>query len=762
MSRLKRRVWDIPGGVHPPENKIQSLQTEIEAAGIPPQLVLPLSQHVGTPAKATISVGERVLKGQKIADADGPVSVPVHATSSGTVVAVEERPISHPSGMTAPCIVIETDGLDEAAPAQDLQNWRDCEPAQLIAAIREAGITGLGGAGFPTAIKLDPGNRHIDTLVINGTECEPYITADDILMRERAREIVEGIAILQHILQPQEILIGIEDNKPQALAAMIAASEKLPMTVVDFPTKYPSGGEKQLIQILTGKEVPVGGLPADIGIVCQNVGTAVAVKQAICDGQALISRITTLTGRALGRQQNLEVRLGTPVGFLLEHCAYREQQSSRVVIGGPMMGYAIDNLDIPVVKTTNCILAPDAQEMPPQPPAQACIRCGMCAEACPASLLPQQLYWYARAKEHSKLEEHHLFDCIECGACSYVCPSNIPLVQYYRASKADIRMARVENEKSEHAKQRFEFREARLQRLEAEKEAKRAARKAAAEARAKQAAADSDAAVDPVQAAIDRVKAKRGDSNLDSKIERVKDKHAGLSAEADHRAALEKIQTKLAAAKEKHAEAVVNQLDTADAFARSVETLQKKLAEAENALTEVQQSTSAAPVAAGSDDPVQAAIERAKAKRAGMAVEENPQANIDKLQQRLDKAREKLAAATAADDGNIEAFRAAVEKLEQKLADAQSNKKTAEPEAVDSVDPVQAAIDRAKAKRANQQNSDPAAGRIGKLEQRLDKARQKLESARANGDPNLEAFTTAVEKLEQKLAEAQAETEGSR
>ncbi len=503
-----RKIYDFHGGIHPPENKAQSVRNPIESAGIPAQLVIPLSQHIGAPASCVVSEGERVLKGQLIAEAKGFVSVPVHAPTSGVISAIEDRVIAHPSGFSAPCIVIETDGQDEWVDHCGVQDYESVERSELLSRIRNAGIAGMGGAGFPTAVKLSvKADTKIETLILNGTECEPYITADDVLMRERADEIIRGAIILRHILKPQETLIGVEDNKPEGIAALRAAAQGSDVEIVVFPTKYPSGGEKQLIEILTGKQVPSGGLPSDIGIVCQNIGTAVAVSKAIEKGEPLISRITTVTGDAVETPRNFDVLLGTPMAFLLEKAGYRAVKNNRLIMGGPMMGFSTPRADVPIVKTTNCILAPTESELPTPPPAQACIRCAMCAEACPASLLPQQLFWFSQGKEYEKLEEHKLFDCIECGACSYACPSNIPLVQYYRSAKADILKARIDNERSEQSRARFEAREERLQRQVIEREAKRAARKKAAEERARKAAAGDGE--DPIQAAIERAKAKK-------------------------------------------------------------------------------------------------------------------------------------------------------------------------------------------------------------------------------------------------------------
>jgi len=503
-----RKIFGFHGGIHPPENKHQSVGAPIENAGIPEQLTIPLSQHIGAPASCIVRVGERVLKGQLIAEAKGFVSVPLHAPTSGVISAIENRVIAHPSGLSAPCIVIDTDGEERWIDHSGEPAYESVERSELLNRIRNAGITGMGGAGFPTAVKLTVGpDTNIETLILNGTECEPYITADDVLMRERAEQIIRGAMILRYILKPKETIVGVEDNKPEGIAAMRAAAENTGIEIVSFPTKYPSGGEKQLIEILTGKQVPSGGLPSDIGVLCQNIGTAVAVANAIDKGEPLISRITTVTGEAVESPRNFEVLLGTPINFLLQKAGYQAEKNNRLIMGGPMMGFSTPQADVPVVKTSNCLLAPTENELPTPPPAQACIRCAMCAEACPASLLPQQLFWFSQGKEYEKLEDHKLFDCIECGACSYVCPSNIPLVQYYRSAKADILQARRDNEKSEQSRARFEAREERLVQQVAEREAKRAARKKAAEERAKKAA--SGDGEDPIQAAIERAKAKK-------------------------------------------------------------------------------------------------------------------------------------------------------------------------------------------------------------------------------------------------------------
>ncbi|WP_245673234.1 electron transport complex subunit RsxC [Endozoicomonas ascidiicola] len=512
IASSERKIWPLVGGVHPEENKHQSTSRPIGFPPIPAQLVLPLSQHAGAPAEPLVSVGDSVLKGQMIARANGFVSAPIHAPTSGTVIAIENRRIPHVSGFSDLCVVLESDGDDRWCELTTVADYHALSPEDLVSKVRNAGISGLGGAGFPTAIKLAPSSP-INTLILNGTECEPYITADDMLMRERAAAVIEGAEILLHMIGATECLIGMEDNKPEAIIAMQQAAAGKNVHIVVFPTVYPSGGEKQLIQILTGQEVPAGKLPADLGIVVQNVGTTVAVKEAVIDGKPLISRITTLTGDALAAPQNVEVLIGTPAADLLRHAELNDAQLSTLVFGGPMMGFGVDSLDIPVIKTTNCLIAGTHEEFPSAPDAQACIRCGHCAEVCPSSLLPQQLYWHAKAENHEQLMHHNLFDCIECGACAFVCPSSIPLVQYYRASKGAIRTQEAKHAKAERSKVRYETRLARLEQDKAEKEAKR---KANAERAAKLKAAkatdqpaDSKGEEDPIQAAIARAKARK-------------------------------------------------------------------------------------------------------------------------------------------------------------------------------------------------------------------------------------------------------------
>lgn len=514
-----RKLWRFHGGLHLPDHKALSCEQAIAPATLPKRLVLPLQQHIGAPAKPIVEVGDRVLKGQMIGQPDGFVSAALHAPTSGTVVAIAELPVPHPSGLGAPCIVIESDGEDRWGERQPHDNWASLDPSELRQIIREAGIVGLGGAGFPSFIKLNPGARtEIDTLILNAAECEPYITCDDRLMRERADEVIAGARIMRHALHARHVVISIEDNKPEAHAALRTALARLDRSgieLVQVPTRYPTGGEKQLIKVLTGKEVPSQGLPIDINIVCHNVATAAAVHRAVELGEPLISRIVTVTGRGVAQPRNLEVLIGTPVDDLLLQCGGTTPTLSRLVLGGPLMGITLQHHGLPVTKTGNCILALTPGEFGQHGPVRNCIRCGECARVCPASLLPQQLYWHARAKDFDKVQDYNLFDCIECGCCAYVCPANLPLVQYYRYAKTTIWSQARDKKKAELARERHDFRLERQEREKAERAAKLAKKKAALE---ESPATDSEEAKKAaIKAAMERAKAKREAAGVEPK-----------------------------------------------------------------------------------------------------------------------------------------------------------------------------------------------------------------------------------------------------
>ena len=503
-SLLKR--WQsrhqFPGGVYPPQHKSESCNLSSIKAEIPTRLILPLHQHIGEPARAIVDAGDKVLKGQRIARADGYISAAIHAPTSGTVIEIADHPIPHPSGMSAPCIVIESDGEDTWGTLNPVPDWKKLDASALRNIIRDAGIVGLGGAGFPSFIKLNPGaSKHIDTLILNGVECEPYITCDDVIMRERSGEIMLGLTIMRHALNAKECVIAVEENKPEALKAMRAmAKETSGVKVVSVPTIYPHGSEKQLIQAITGKEVPANGLALQIGVVCHNVATAAAVYRAVYQGEPLIWRYVTVTGSGVKQARNLRTLMGTPMSHLVKQCGGEPAALSRLVMGGPMMGYAMRTDQVPVIKTTNCIIACGEEDVLKEPHPMPCIRCGACAEACPVSLLPQQLYWHAKSRDYDKTQEFNLFDCIECGCCAYVCPSEIPLVQYYRYAKGEIWAAEREKQAADIARGRHEFRQARLEREAAEKAERHRKKKAALSAK--------DKAIDEKKSAIDEAVAK--------------------------------------------------------------------------------------------------------------------------------------------------------------------------------------------------------------------------------------------------------------
>lgn len=463
------QLFKFKGGVKPDPNKTQSTQLPIAQAPLVRRYIVPLHQSVGGTPRPIVQVGDPVLKGQRIGEADGWVSAAVHAPTSGIVREIGPHVIPHPSGLTTECVVIEADGKDTWIERQafDVAN-ADLDTVREY--LRDMGIVGMGGAVFPSHVKLSvPQGKQIEQLIINGAECEPFITCDDRLMREQALEVVQGSALFGRLMNAGQVLIGVEDNKPEAIAALKAAKQALnaPVEIATVPTIYPTGGAKELIRVLTGKEVPASKRSTDFSVQVFNVATVQSAWRAITLGEPLISRIVTLSGN-VGEPRNWSVPIGMPIGELVA-LAGPLPDTDGIVMGGPMMGFRVPTDAAPVIKATNCLLAHSVKLFPPKPAEQQCIRCGSCATACPQELQPFELYWWSRASKFDKLDKYKLFDCIECGCCDYVCPSHIPLVNYFRFAKSEIQAEARAQQAADSARARFEFRE---ERAEREKRAK--------------------------------------------------------------------------------------------------------------------------------------------------------------------------------------------------------------------------------------------------------------------------------------------------
>ncbi|MFP2468148.1 electron transport complex subunit RsxC [Pseudescherichia vulneris] len=667
----KDKIWDFEGGIHPPEMKTQSNGTPLRQVPLAQRYVMPLKQHIGTEGELTVSVGDHVLRGQPLTRGWGRM-LPVHAPTSGTVIAIAPHSTAHPSALAEMSVIIEADGEDRWIDRHGWSDWQQQSRQALIERIHDFGVAGLGGAGFPTGVKLNGGGDKIETLIINAAECEPYITADDRLMQDCAAQIVEGIRILAHILQPKEVLIGVEDNKPQAISmmrAVLADTHGISLRVI--PTKYPSGGAKQLTQILTGKQVPHGGRSSDIGVLMQNVGTAFAVKRAVIDGEPLTERVVTLTGEAVSRPGNVWARLGTPVRHLLEDAGFCSGPEQMVIMGGPLMGFTLPWLDVPVVKITNCLLAPSASEMGEQPEEKGCIRCSACADSCPADLLPQQLYWFSKGQQHDKATAHNLSDCIECGACAWVCPSNIPLVQYFRQEKAEIAAIRMEEKRAAEAKARFE---ARAERLEREKAARQARHKQSA---VQPAAQDQDA----INAALNRVREKQQQATQPIIVQ--------AGAKPDNSAVIAAREARKAQARAAQAEKQQHDA-TAESGSEAVDprkaAVEAAIARAKARKAEQQPAAEPTPETV---DPRKAAVEAAIARAKARKAEQQQQAVNEPVAETIDPRKAAVEAAIA---------RAKARKAEKEAAN--------EPMA-ETIDPrkaaVEAAIARAKARKAEKQ-----------------------------------------------------------
>ncbi|WP_313383920.1 electron transport complex subunit RsxC [Pantoea sp.] len=725
----KEKLWDFEGGIHPPEMKTQSNGTPLSQLPLPNHFIIPLKQHIGHEGEICVAPGDRVLRGQPLTFGTGRM-LPVHAPTSGTIDAIGQHMTAHPSGLSELCIFMSPDGEDRWARLEPMADYRQRERAAIVQRIHDAGVAGLGGAGFPTGTKLRGGLRGVKTLIINAAECEPYITADDRLMQDYAAEVLEGCRILAWVLQAERVLIGIEDNKPEAIAALkqaLGGERDLHIRVI--PTKYPSGGAKQLTKILTGMEVPHGGRSTDIGVLMQNVGTAWAVKRAVIDGEPLTERVVTLTGEAIAQPRNVWSRIGTPISHLLHQVGFTPAPRQMVIMGGPLMGFTLPSLDVPVVKITNCILAPSASEMGNNDEEQSCIRCSACADACPANLLPQQLYWYSQGGDHDKARAHHIDDCIECGACAWVCPSNIPLVQYYRQEKAELRAIDLEAKRTAEAKARFEARQARLEREKLAREAKHE--------QAKQRVARSDEG--ELAAARERVMAKRqAAGEVDPAVEEAQ--RQARHAQARLRQAEAQAET----------QPVTRQTDDprkAAVEAAIARARAKKAAEAQASAgtpTEETKSVDDAPSVDPRKAAVEAAIARAKAKKAAaaQAAAGTPTEETKSVDDAPSVDPRKAA---------VEAAIARAKAKKAAAAQAAAGTPTEETKSVDdapSVDPrkaaVEAAIARAKAKKA--EAAQAAAGTPTEEVQPVDDA--------PPADPRKAAVEAAIARAKAKKAEA--------
>ncbi|MGC0876431.1 electron transport complex subunit RsxC [Pantoea agglomerans] len=780
----KEKVWDFQGGIHPPEMKTQSNGTPLSELPLPHRFIIPLKQHIGHEGEICVAPGDKVLRGQPLTFGTGRM-LPVHAPTSGVIEDIGQHMTAHPSGLSELCIFLTPDGDDRWMPLDPLPDYRQHPRADIVQRIHDAGIAGLGGAGFPTATKLKGGLRGVKTLIINAAECEPYITADDRLMQDYAAEVLEGSRILAWVLQAEQVLIGIEDNKPEAIAALkqaLGSERDLQIRVI--PTKYPSGGAKQLTRILTGKEVPHGGRSSDIGVLMQNVGTAWAVKRAIINGEPITERVVTLTGEAIAQPRNVWSRLGTPISHLLHQVGFTPAPRQMVIMGGPLMGFTLPSLDVPVVKITNCILAPSASEMGNNDEEQSCIRCSACADACPAKLLPQQLYWFSQGGDHDKARAHHIDDCIECGACAYVCPSNIPLVQYYRQEKAELRAIDLEAKRTLEAKARFEARQARLEREKQAREARheeakqRVARTDTSELAAAKARVKARQAAEPDEATLEAQReARHAQARLRQAEAQAETQPVTRQTVDPRKAAVEAAIARAKAKKTVPVDAANNQaeasvdprkaaVEAAIARAKAKKTAQAENAEAPQAATD--SAAEAAPDAAAETDPrkaaVQAAIARAKAKKAAQAE------NAEAPQAATDSAADAAPDAAAETDPRKAAVQAAIARAKaKKAAQAESaeapqaatdSAAEAVPDAAAETDPrkaaVQAAIARAKAKKAAQAENAEAP------QAATDSAAEAAPDAAAETDPRKAAVQAAIARAKaKKAAQAQSEADAA-
>lgn len=729
------KLWPLSGGIHPPQNKYPSCTLPIGQAPLPERFYLSLFQDRGTqlgaPLIPVVAAGEQVKKGQLIARGGTIECVPLHAPTSGIIGQIVQRPLNHPSGNLGDHLELISDGADQWCVRQEVAEPFLLDKNTLLELINNAGICGMGGAGFPTAAKLSTHNP-IHTLILNGTECEPYITADDRLMQEAASDILLGAQLCSYLLGANKLLIAIEDNKPQAITAVRQALEESPklefslnQQLAILPTIYPSGGTKQLVQMLTGQQVPSGQQAASLGIMVMNVATARAVWRAVRWGEPLIERVTTFTGQALKQPHNMWVRIGASADHYLTHAIW--QGGHQLILGGPFMGFNIEPT-ASLGKTSNCVIAPSAEEMPAPPPEAPCIRCGLCDGVCPAQLLPQQLLWYAKSQETERLITHNLFDCIECGACSYVCPSTIPLVHYYRHAKAQINYQRGEKLKADQARLRFDNHQKRLAELEAQKDAKRQARIQAGALVLEQIQQQQAAAQTQLQNTTQAATENNATSEeLVAKLRRhqlsAQDRLQRLITQAQHE--------QDPARKEK--------------FAASIKQAQQRLSEAENKLAELKQP----------GEPEQPQYGQIAVAKLFASPQQISLHGLTTLEKQLAITEEKLRQAHQAQSPSLNALTLAVEKLKQKIQLAQEESTAAcdqptQPDAA-TLAAAQQVLARLAAKKTQTAEDKQQALRES-LEKKIEQLHARIAVAEAEKLPILKA---SLATLEQKLRDLQ-------